>query len=205
MAKSNCRFPGKYFDTESGLHYNYHRYYDPSIGRYLRADPIGLAGMDPNLFGYVKNNPINRKDPTGLIHPGVWVGAIAGGLSGFNAGIVSGNWKVGLLAGVTGGFIGGVTGAINPTWSAQAAATIGGLIGGAAAGAASNVLDPCAKKENLGRDIFFSGMIGGVTGFLGGSFIGATGITGYAVETGAAIAIAPVNLGLSSFVPMIYQ
>ncbi len=59
--------PGQYFDAESGLHYNYHRYYDPSIGRYITPDPIGLAGLDPNIYGYVQNNPINLIDPLGLL------------------------------------------------------------------------------------------------------------------------------------------
>jgi RHS repeat-associated protein len=63
---NNFRFSGQYFDSETGLHYNYHRYYDPKIGRYFRPDPIGLEGMDPNLYGYVQNNPINHIDPEGL-------------------------------------------------------------------------------------------------------------------------------------------
>jgi RHS repeat-associated protein len=63
--ENNLRFPGQYFDEETGLHYNWHRYYDPTIGRYLRADPIGLdAGI--NLFLYVRNNPVNWIDPWGL-------------------------------------------------------------------------------------------------------------------------------------------
>ncbi len=66
LFSENYRYPGQYFDTESGLHYNYHRYYDPAIGRYLRADPIGLAGMDSNLYGYVRNNPVNLIDLFGL-------------------------------------------------------------------------------------------------------------------------------------------
>lgn len=41
---NNLRFPGQYYDQETGLHYNYHRYYDPTSGRYLRTDPIGFNG-----------------------------------------------------------------------------------------------------------------------------------------------------------------
>jgi len=62
------RFAGQYFDAETGLHYNYWRYYDPRIGRYLRADPIGLdEGI--NLYTYALSNPINAYDPNGLRVP----------------------------------------------------------------------------------------------------------------------------------------
>ena len=62
---NNFRFPGQYYDEETGLHYNYHRYYDRRTGRYLRADPIGLSG-GTNIFTYVNNNPINNSDTLGL-------------------------------------------------------------------------------------------------------------------------------------------
>ena len=63
--ENNFRFPGQYFDSESSLHYNYHRYYDPNIGRYIRPDPIGLKG-GMNLFVYAVNNPLGHIDTLGL-------------------------------------------------------------------------------------------------------------------------------------------
>ncbi len=61
----NIRFPGQYYDVETGLHYNRFRYYDPNIGRYISADPIGQAG-DFNIYRYARNDPANIVDPTGL-------------------------------------------------------------------------------------------------------------------------------------------
>ncbi|MBB5154385.1 RHS repeat-associated protein [Saccharopolyspora phatthalungensis] len=58
------RFPGQYFDAETGLHYNFHRYYDPATARYLSPDPIGLEA-GPNNYAYV-TNPHAWSDPLGL-------------------------------------------------------------------------------------------------------------------------------------------
>jgi len=64
--KLRLRFPGQYYDDESGLHYNHHRDYDPKLGRYIQSDPIGLWG-GVNRYGYVAGNPVTNIDPTGLL------------------------------------------------------------------------------------------------------------------------------------------
>jgi RHS repeat-associated protein len=64
-AKLNLRLPGQYFDAETGLHYNYQRYYDPKTHRYISPDPVGYKdGLDPYL--YTAGDPINKVDPFGL-------------------------------------------------------------------------------------------------------------------------------------------
>ena len=64
-ATINLRFPGQYFDGESGLHYNYFRDYDPGLGRYIESDPVGLrSGL--NNYSYANESPIVLTDPLGL-------------------------------------------------------------------------------------------------------------------------------------------
>lgn len=58
------RFPGQYFDPETGLHYNYFRYYDAEAARYLSVDPLGLE-PSPSPVAYV-HNPHTWSDPLGL-------------------------------------------------------------------------------------------------------------------------------------------
>ena len=64
--ENNLRFPGQYFDIETAKHYNWNRYYDPTTGSYITADPIGLKG-GINPFWYSSNDPINKKDVNGLM------------------------------------------------------------------------------------------------------------------------------------------
>jgi RHS repeat-associated protein len=58
------RLPGQRYDAETGLHYNYFRDYDPSIGRYAESDLIGLRG-GLNTYAYVDGSPLLYIDPLG--------------------------------------------------------------------------------------------------------------------------------------------
>jgi RHS repeat-associated protein len=60
----NLRFPGQWFQSESGLHQNWMRDYDPTTGRYLQADPLGLVD-GASVYRYVKGNPGRWTDPRG--------------------------------------------------------------------------------------------------------------------------------------------
>jgi RHS repeat-associated protein len=66
---NNLRLPGQYYDSESGLHHNWARYYDPSLGRYLSVDPLAAGfAVDAravNPYVYAWNAPIELTDPTG--------------------------------------------------------------------------------------------------------------------------------------------
>jgi RHS repeat-associated protein len=61
----NLRFPGQYYDAETGLNYNYLRDYDPTVGRYVESDSIGLAGGSWSTYSYVNGNPLWSIDPQG--------------------------------------------------------------------------------------------------------------------------------------------
>jgi RHS repeat-associated protein len=71
--ENNLRFPGQYFDAETGLHYNWNRTYDPGTGRYTQVDPIGFAGGDLNVYRYVGNGVVLLFDVSGLlVNPVHW-------------------------------------------------------------------------------------------------------------------------------------
>lgn len=65
LIRNPLRMAGQYADDETGLYYNYHRSYDPTIGRYLESDPIGLDG-GLNTYAYVGARPLSGVDPLGL-------------------------------------------------------------------------------------------------------------------------------------------
>jgi len=65
ITDNNLRFPGQYFDVESGNHYNWYRFYSPEEGRYFAVDPLSIEGGF-NKYLFVFNNPLNNFDEWGL-------------------------------------------------------------------------------------------------------------------------------------------
>jgi RHS repeat-associated protein len=63
---NNLRFPGQYYDVETGLFQNINRDYDPNTGRYVESDPIGLKGGSFSTYSYVGGNPLSYSDSSGL-------------------------------------------------------------------------------------------------------------------------------------------
>jgi RHS repeat-associated protein len=78
--EQNLRFPGQYFMIETGLAYNWHRFYDATTGRYTQPDPLRFVD-GPSVYGYAGASPLMRVDPTGLFNPLSWLpswGAVRG-------------------------------------------------------------------------------------------------------------------------------
>lgn len=102
---STKRLPGQYYDDETGLLYNYQRIYDPSIGRYITSDRIGLVGGS-NTYGYALQNPNGFYDPNG---ENVYTGVINGGRTGAQIGAPADPGGV-VAGGIIGAVIGGLAG-----------------------------------------------------------------------------------------------
>ena len=154
----DLRFPGQYYDAETGLHYNYFRYYDPSTGRYITSDPIGLAG-GVNTYVYVGSNPLSIVDSSGLIGLiGAGWGAISGGIGGYLTGGVQG-----ALLGVGAG---AVVGFVNPFSANAAGAAAGGIVSGALGQATGNALvgNNITDLRNYDAGAIFGSALGGVAG-----------------------------------------
>lgn len=70
----NLRFPGQYFDQETGLNYNVNRDYDATVGRYTESDPLGTFADQNSTYAYVGGNPLSYVDPLGLSKTDKWFG-----------------------------------------------------------------------------------------------------------------------------------
>jgi RHS repeat-associated protein len=66
---NDARFPGQWFQLEAGLHYNWHRHYDPSLGRYTQPDPLGFVD-GPSDYAYARSSPLRSIDKDGQLSPG---------------------------------------------------------------------------------------------------------------------------------------
>jgi RHS repeat-associated protein len=87
----NLRFPGQYYDAETGLSQNWMRDYDPLTGKYIESDPIGLRGGSFSTYAYVNGNPISNYDRAGTFVWPWWVlggGAAIAGAGGYIAGTI---------------------------------------------------------------------------------------------------------------------
>lgn len=95
-------FAGGLYDRDTGLVHFGAREYDPQVGRWISKDPIGFAGGDANLFGYVLNDPVNFIDPGGLTGLGSSIGrgVVSGVAVGAAVGIAFGNPAAGLACGI---------------------------------------------------------------------------------------------------------
>lgn len=79
LITNNLRFPGQYYDEETNLHYNWNRYYDPQLGRYITSDPIGLDG-GASTYSYGYQNSVINYDPKGESVTQVVIGIGVAGL-----------------------------------------------------------------------------------------------------------------------------
>ncbi len=161
----NLRMPGQYFDAETGLHYNYFRDYDPSTGRYIKSDPVGLEG-GLNTYAYVSSNPVGAVDPYGLLDFNASVGAggsfhvgpvglgattsIAGDTTGRICIVtqICGTFGMGIFGNV------GISGGIGTGALCEGASPSGGLFAEGGAGiAGSGSITTDGNGETIGKGI----------------------------------------------------
>ncbi|MCD6476356.1 MAG: hypothetical protein J7K85_08885 [Anaerolineaceae bacterium] len=152
-------YTGREHDRETGLYYYRARYYDPEVGRFISEDPIGFAGGDVNLYGYVVNDPISLKDPYGLD----FATDYTNNLDITNRFFFDGSTKIArtalgtMTSGATARTVGTVTAgqAIRSLFQTPAGiATLGGVSGTLAAAGANTVVN------SAGVVIFLEGGIG---------------------------------------------
>ena len=161
LEQTSIRFQGQYYDSETGLHYNRYRYYEPFSARYVSKDPIGLFGglnnsayvSDPNLW-------VDQLGLTPLNAAGAAYGCIAGAVGGYT----TGEWKGAAIGCVAGGAVG----AVNP-WASHAVGAAGGAGVSSVLGQGVGLF--AAKKEVANMCNYDAGAVIGamVGGGIGGS------------------------------------
>jgi RHS repeat-associated protein len=192
-AEEGYAYTGREWDPETELYYYRARYYDFKIGRFLSEDPIGVAD-GPNRYTYVKNNPVNRTDPTGRVAWGGgmgWAGAYIPVPPGFgpigdadafvvgddrgNTGVLvclSGGLGAGMFVGA-GGQYGGIV-CPNCTTICDMASPFGQVQAGAAAGVGAMGGGGVALSWSNWSIQATAGLAGGAGAFFGGTAGGCT-------------------------------
>lgn len=166
----NLRFPGQYFDAETGLNYNYFRDYEAATGRYIQSDRIGLYG-GMNTYAYAAGNPAIYIDKDGrVLHIGL---AMLGGAAwgGFVNAL---NYMSNGCSGWDGFVNGAVGGAIGGGLSVIGGPAVGGAIGGVVT-QAMNRSDGVTNFEDPIQDLGFAAAAGGLGGKVAGQMTKATG------------------------------
>ncbi|WP_374657411.1 RHS repeat domain-containing protein [Phenylobacterium sp.] len=164
-ADLDLRLPGQWSQMESGLSQNWNRDYDPTLARYIQADPIGLAGGQ-NLYGYVDGRPLEWGDPTGecpmCVSAGIGAALGAGSDLAVQAMIHGADWGAYDLNSVLrSGIAGGVTGGLmmlplGYTWG-------GAMLSGAIGGITGEMFNPDMTECSLFKAAAF-GVLGSALG-----------------------------------------
>ncbi len=176
LKSNNLRFPGQYYDSETGLYYNHFRYYDPKTGRYISRDPTGLAaGL--NLYAYVNNNPFLYSDPFGLAAaPNPYAPSLLSSYGPFCLGARARYIVISTLAGGAGGAVSGaISGAVRGVTEALAASATGGGV----------LLAPGIIIVNIVGGAVLGGEVGLVSGAVKGIVGEQTGLAGGIIGIGA--------------------
>ncbi len=139
VIRNDLRFPGQYNDQETGLNYNWFRYYDTETGSYIKTDPLGIIGGGLNSYIYANANPLFVIDPYGLYClTQDQIDAIASGIGGGTGGLISGVITGAIVGGIPGAVVMGLTGAIRGAGAGTATAIAiqqAGVLGGASTAA----------------------------------------------------------------------
>jgi RHS repeat-associated protein len=127
----------------TGLYFYRARYYSPTFQRFIAQDPLDFLGGDPNLYGYVRNQPTDLRDPRGRdLFTGIAGGVIGGVFGGFGTYLSNpcASWGQIAAGAATGAALGGLTGLIEPGAILGSAIAAGGdLLGQAIQGGPINV------------------------------------------------------------------
>jgi RHS repeat-associated protein len=141
-------------DDGTGLYYYRARYYHPRLQRFIAEDSIGFLGGDVNLYGYVRQNPILRTDPSGQVLPAMLLGCALGAASG----------AIGAKKPVQGAIVGGLIGcSLGPLITVLPATPGSALLGGYL-----GTLSGAATAGAGGGDMRTGAVGGALTGFAAG-------------------------------------